>query len=161
MVAKPKPSVSPDWHERRASGKPESPIAFKIPTNHHFQNVPTHAVNVVGNRRNCARAFLRLPLRLTAVDGADLEFPIPLETRNISASGVYFLSPNRIEPGTEIAIEVALTDRPMGMGSVRMTTMARVVRTESQMTRGWFGLAASFVHYEFNRDESLPDRFRY
>jgi len=161
MVAKPKPSVSPEWPDRRTSVKPESPIAFKTPTNHHFQNVPTHAVNVMGNRRNCARAFLRLPLRLTAVAGLNLEFPIPLETRNISASGVYFMAPQRIEPGTEIAIEVALTDRPMGMGSVRMTTMARVVRTESQGSRGWFGLAASFVHYDFNRDESLPPRFRY
>jgi len=161
MVAKPKPNVSPEWPERRTNGKPESPIEFKTPTNHHFQSVPTHAVSVVGNRRNCARAFLRLPLRLMAVSGLDLEFPIPLETRNISASGVYFLSPHRIEPGTEIGMEVALTDRPMGMGSVRMRTMARVVRTESQGSRGWYGLAASFVHYEFNRDESLPPRFLY
>jgi len=161
MVAKPKPSVSPEWPERRANGKPESPISFKTPTNHHFQNVPTHAVSVVGNRRSCARAFLRLPLRLTAVNGLDLEFPIPLETRNISATGVYFLAPRWIEPGTHIAMEVALTDRPMGMGSVRMTTMACVVRSESQGSLGWFGLAASFVHYEFKRDESLPPRFLY
>ena len=49
----------------------------------------------------------------------------------------------------------------MGMGSVRMTTMAKVVRAEAQGSRGWFGLAASFVHYEFRRDESLPPRFLY
>ena len=162
MVAKPKPNVSPEWPEKRTDAKPSSsPFSLKTPTNQHFLSVPTHAVSVVGNRRNCARAFLRLPLRLTAVDGLELEFPIPLETRDISASGVYFLAPQRIEPGTPIAMEVALTDRPMGMGSVRMTTMARVVRTESQGSRGWYGLAASFVHYEFRRDESLPPRFRY
>lgn len=162
MVAKPKPSVSPEWPERRTGAKPTaSTFSLKTPTNQHFLSVPTHAVSVVGNRRSCARAFLRLPLRLTAVGGLDLEFPIPLETRNISASGVYFLAPRKIEPGTAISMEVALTDRPMGMGSVRMTTMAQVVRAEVHGSRGWFGVAASFVHYEFRRDESLPPRFRY
>jgi PilZ domain-containing protein len=160
MAAKPKPSVSPEWPDRRANTKPDSPVSLKTPNNQHFLSVPTHAVSVVGNRRNCARAFLRLPLRLTSVGGLDLEFPIPLETRNISASGIYFLAPQRIEPGTSIAMEVALTDRPMGMGSVRMSTMAQVVRIESEGSRGWYGLAAAFVHYEFNRDESLPTRFR-
>jgi PilZ domain-containing protein len=160
MVAKPQPSVSLDWPDRRANSKPDSPVSFKTPTNQHFLSVPTHAVSVVGNRRSCARAFLRLPLRLTAVNGRELEFAIPLETRDISASGVYFLAPQHLEPGTSVRMEVALTDRPLGMGSVRMCTMAQVVRSESNGSRGWYGLAASFVHYEFNRDESIPDRFR-
>lgn len=161
MVAKPKPSVSPECSDRRTNTKPDSPVPFKTPTNQHFLSVPTHAVNVVGNRRNCARAFLQLPLRLMAINGRELEFPIPLETRDISASGVYFLAPQCLDPGTSITMEVALTDRPMGMGSVRMCTMAQVVRSESgQSSHGWFGVAASFMHYEFNRDESLPDRFR-
>jgi PilZ domain len=160
-VARLKPNLSPEWPERRVVARSSvSGIPLRTPTTEHFFNVPTHAVSVVGNRRNCARAFLRLPLRLTGVNGLDLEFPIPLETRDISASGVYFLAPQRIEPGTAIAMEVALTDRPMGMGSVRMSTTARVVRIESEGARGWYGLAASFDHYEFNRDESLPARFR-
>jgi hypothetical protein len=160
-VAKLKSIVSPEWPERRAGAKPSDPsISLKRLTNEHFLNVPTHAVSVVGNRRNCARAFLRLPLRLTGVNGLELEFPIPLETRDISASGVFFVAPQRIEPGTPIAVEVALTDRPMGMGSVRMSTTAHVVRIEAEGSRGWYGLAASFDHYEFNRDESLPPRFR-
>jgi len=160
MVAKPKPSVSPEWADRRTSTKPDSPVSLKTPTNQHFLSVPTHAVSVVGNRRSCARAFLRLPLRLVSVNGQDLECAIPLETRNISASGVYFLAPKCLAPGTTIEMEVALTERPMGMGSVRMCTLAQVVRSESQGSRGWFGLAASFVHYEFSRDEMIPDRFR-
>jgi hypothetical protein len=160
MVAKPKPNLSPDWSDRRSNAKPDSPISFKSPSNQHFLSVPTHAVNVVGNRRSCARAFLRLPLRLIEVNGQNLEFPIPLETRNISASGVYFLAPQCLAPGTTIGMEVALTDRPMGMGSVRMSTMAQVVRSEANGAHGWFGVAASFIHYEFNRDESLPVRFR-
>lgn len=160
-MARLKSNLSPEWPERRAVARSPVPsIPLKTPTTEHFFNVPTHAVSVVGNRRNCARAFLRLPLRLIGVNGLDLEFPIPLETRDISASGIYFLAPQRIEPGTAIAVEVALTDRPLGMGSVRMSTMARVVRIETEGSRGWFGLAASFVHYEFNRDESLPPRFR-
>ena len=161
MGAKPKPFVSPDWRERRAPANSAGPsFPLKTPTNQHFFNVPTHAVGVLGNRRNCARAFLRLPLRLTGVNGVELEFPIPLETRDISATGVFFHSPQRIEPGTPIAMEVALTDRPMGMGSVRMSTSARVVRIEAEDPRGWYGLAVSFDHYEFRRDESLPPRFR-
>jgi len=160
-VAKLKPHVFPDWPERRAGANSPVPcIALKTPTNEHFFNVPTHAVSVVGNRRNCARAFLRLPLRLVGVNGLELEFPIPLETRDISASGIYFVTPQRIEPGTAIAVEVALTDRPLGRGTVRMSTMARVVRIEAESSRGWYGLAAAFDHYEFNRDESLPPRFR-
>jgi len=161
MGAKPKPYVSGDPRALRA---PQDPVpgrfSFQTPTNHHFSNVPTHAVGVLGNRRNCARAFLRLPLRLTGVNGLELEFPIPLETRDISASGVFFHSPQRIEPGTPIEMEVALTDRPLGMGSVRMSTTARVVRLEAEDLRGWFGLAVRFDHYEFRRDESLPPRFR-
>jgi PilZ domain len=161
MAAKPKLIVSPEWHEgRTGAGTSKSSFPFKTPKNEHFLNVPTHAVSVVGNRRSCARAFLRLPMRLTGVNGLDLEFPIPLETRDISASGVYFVTPQRIEPGTSISIEVALTDRPMGMGSVRMSTTARVVRVDEENRRGWFGLAALFDHYEFRRDESLPPRFR-
>jgi hypothetical protein len=73
---------------------------------------------------------------------------------------VFFRSPQRIEPGTAIDMEVALTDRPMGMGSVRMSTSAHVVRIEPEDLRGWYGLAVRFDHYEFRRDESLPPRFR-
>ena len=162
MAAKPKLIMSPDWRVGRpGAGAASSNFPFKTPKTDHFFNVPTHAVSVVGNRRSCARAFLRLPMRLTGVNGLELEFPIPLETRDISASGVYFVTPQRIEPGTSISIEVALTDRPMGMGSVRMSTTARVVRIDRENNnRGWFGLAALFDHYEFRRDESLPPRFR-
>jgi hypothetical protein len=161
MGAKPEPFVSPESREVREQSKaPAHPFSLQTPTNEHFFNVPTHAVSVMGNRRNCARAFLRLPLRLTGVNGVDLEFPIPLETRDISASGVFFRSPQRIDPGTPIAMEVALTDRPLGMGSVRMSTFARVVRVEAEDRRGWCGLGVCFDHYEFRRDESLPPRFR-
>ena len=160
MVAKLNFFVSPERPDRRAGRMFESSFPLRTPRTDHFLNVPTHAVNVMGNRRTCARAFLRLPLSLTGVNGLDLEFPIPLETRDISASGVYFVAPQRIEPGTPIAMEVGLTDRPLGMGSVRMSTYARVVRVEIHTSRGWFGLAATFDHYEFRRDESLPPRFR-
>ena len=161
MNAKLKRFVSLETGGAREPGKPQAhSFSLQTPSNQHFFNVPTHAVSVLGNRRNCARAFLRLPLRLTGVNGLELEFPIPLETRDISASGVFFHSPQRIEPGTAIAMEVALTDRPMGMGSVRMSTFARVVRIETEDLRGWYGLAVRFDHYEFQRDESLPPRFR-
>jgi hypothetical protein len=149
------PKAAPEADRKAAAG----PCVLRWPTSQYFLNVPTHAVGVLGNRRTCARAFLSLPLRLTGVNGHELEFPIPLETRDISASGVYFLSPQRIEPGAQIEVEVSLTGRPQGMGSVRMATAARVVRIEPEISNGWHGLAVSFDHYEFRRDEPLPPRF--
>ena len=82
--------------------------------------------------------------------------PISLVTQNISASGVYFLSPRHIEPGTSIAFEVGLLERPLGHGSVRMSTAAHVVRVDATGTPGWHGVAASFDDIEFRRDETLP-----
>ena len=68
----------------------------------------------------------------------------PLRTTNISSSGVLFLYPQRIEPGTPIAIEVCLVDRPFGRGTVKMTTEAHVVRAEPALRPGWHSLAATF-----------------
>jgi hypothetical protein len=81
-----------------------------------------------------------------------------LRTTNISSSGVLFLSPRRIEPGTPVEIEVCLVVRPFGRGSVRMVTEAHVVRAEVSSRPGWHALAASFDDITFQRDEPLPSR---
>jgi hypothetical protein len=125
----------------------------------HFARVPTHAVGVAAERRHCARAFLRLPMRLTGVEGSAEPTPVTLVTRDISASGIYFLAPRRLDPGTSIEIEVALVERPMGQGTVRMSTAAHIIRADDTATPGWHGLAARFDNFEFRRDEALPARF--
>ncbi len=125
-----------------------------------FARVPTHAVGVAQDRRAYPRAALSLPLRLKRVAGQRDPVPISLVTKNISSSGVYFLCPRWVEPGTPIELEVGLVERPLGRGSVRMTTAAHVVRIEPTETPGWHGLAATFDDITFQRDEPIPPRFQ-
>jgi hypothetical protein len=125
-----------------------------------FAQVPTHVVGVPDERRAYPRAALSLPLRLKRVAGQREPVPISLVTRNISSSGVYFLCPRPIDPGTPIELEVGLVERPLGRGSVRMSTAAHVVRIEPTQTPGWHGLAATFDDITFQRDEPIPPRFR-
>jgi hypothetical protein len=123
-----------------------------------FGRVPTHAVRFPLERRSHARAALNLPLRLHRVGGQLEPTPLTLLTRNISSSGVFFLAPKPIAPGTAIELEVALVDRPLGQGSVRMCTAAHVVRSEPASSPGWHAVAATFDDIAFDRDEAVPNR---
>jgi hypothetical protein len=125
-----------------------------------FARVPTHAVRPPEERRSYARAKLSLPLRVKRIAGQRERMREPLRTTNISSSGVLFLCPQRIEPGTPIAIEVCLVDRPFGRGTVRMTTEAHIVRAEPSTRPGWHFLAATFDDITFQREEPLPSRFQ-
>jgi PilZ domain len=125
-----------------------------------FARVPTHAVGVVHDRRRYPRASLCLPLRLTRVGDAPEAFPVSLVTRNISSSGIFFLAPRDIAPGTAIELEVALVDRPLGFGRVQMTTAAHIVRAEETDTPGWKGYAATFDDFAIERDDAVPIRYR-
>jgi hypothetical protein len=122
--------------------------------------VPTHAVRPAEERRAYARAKLSLPLRVKRIAGQRERLGEPLRTSNISSSGVLFLCPQRIEPGTPIQIEVCLVDRPFGRGTVRMRTEAHIVRAEPASRPGWHCLAATFDDITFQREEPLPSRFQ-
>jgi PilZ domain len=124
-----------------------------------FVRVPTHAVGVHPEHRQYPRAKLKLPLRLRAVGGVPETHPVTLVMRNISSTGVYFLSPKHVAPGTAIELEVVLVSKPMGRGSVVMTTLAHVCRSEAAATPGWYGLAASFDDVQFDHDDDIPLRF--
>ena len=124
-----------------------------------FARVPTHVVGVASDRRHSPRAHLRLPLYLRAVEGQHEPVSVTLLTQNISSSGVYFLCPRWIAPGSAIELEVGLVDRPLGRGSVRMTTAAHVVRSELAQTPGWHGIAVRFDDFDFERDEAVPPRY--
>ncbi len=124
-----------------------------------FVRVPTHAVGVHPEHRQHPRAKLKLPLRLRAVGGVPEEYPITLVTRNISSTGIYFLSPKNVAVGTSIELEVILVSKPMGRGSVVMTSRAHVCRNETAAMPGWYGLAASFDDVQFDHDDNLPSRF--
>jgi len=124
-----------------------------------FSRVPTHAIGVVPERRFYARAALQLPLRLVRVNGVDEPVSLSLLTRNISTSGVLFLSPKKIELGSSIELEVGLVHRPLGYGNVRMSTSAHVARLEESATPGWYGVGAKFDEIAFDRDEPVPPKY--
>lgn len=124
-----------------------------------FVRVPTHAVGVFPEHREYPRATLNLPLRLRSVDGLREAASITLVTRDISSTGVYFLCPKQLAAGTAIEIEIVLVSKPMGLGNVVAVTMAHVQRTEPAAMPGWYGVAASFDDFQFDRDDGLPTRF--
>jgi hypothetical protein len=138
---------------------PETPHWIERARPRGIRRVPTHTVGVSNERRTYARAHLRLPLRVTRVAGQRQPDAVRLSTRDISSSGVFFLCPQRIEPGTPVEIEVALVDRPAQRGNVRMVTEAHIVRAEPPRANGLFGLAAIFDDITFHRSDPLPPRF--
>ena len=123
-----------------------------------IRRVPTHTVQVPNERRTYARAKMRLGLRLTRIAGQHPERHLQLHTQNISSSGVYFLCPVPLEPGTPINLEVALVERRYHRGSVRMVTEAHVVRVDRARINGMHGLAAMFDDISFHRDDPVPQR---
>ena len=124
-----------------------------------FVRVPTHAVGLHPEQRQYPRAKLKLPLRLRAVDGVPERYPMTLVMRNISSTGIYFLCPKHVDVGASVELQVILVSKPMGCGSVMMTTMAHVCRVEPAAMPGWYGLAACFDDVQFGHDDDVPSRF--
>lgn len=133
---------------------------LQSPLPRQFVRVPTHAVGVHPEQRQYPRAKLKLPLRLRAVSGVPEQYSITLVMRNISSTGVYFLCPKELPVGTAIELEVVLVSKPLGRGSVVMTTMAHICRAEAAAMPGWYGLAACFDDVQFDHDDHLPSRFQ-
>jgi hypothetical protein len=99
-------------------------------------------------------------MRLTRIGDITERIPVTLVTRNISSSGIYFLAPRDMEPGTAIELEVALVERPLGQGRVQMCTAAHIVRAEETEMPGWRGYAATFDDFALQRDDVIPLRYR-
>jgi len=129
---------------------------LRNPQPRRFVRVPTHAVGVHSEQRESPRASLRLPLKLRSVGGIMEEYPITLVTRDMSSSGVFFLCPKSLAPGTEIELDIVLVSRPLGYGNVVVSSKARVRRTEAANMPGWHGIAASFDDFAFDRDDQIP-----
>jgi hypothetical protein len=153
-----------------APALPEKPITPRVPAlrvmpllrspqPRRFVRVPTHAVGVHLEKRECPRASLKLPLKLRSVASVMETFPISLVTRDISSSGVYFLCPKSLVVGTSIELDIVLVSRPLGYGNVVVSSKARVRRIEPANMPGWFGIAASFDDFAFDRDDNIPMRF--
>jgi hypothetical protein len=121
-----------------------------------FVCVPSHAVGVHSEHRERPRASLKLPLKLRSVAGLQEEYPVTLVTRDISSSGVFFLCPKPLALGTEIELEIVLVSRPLGYGNVVLSSKARVCRKEAANMPGWYGTAATFDDFAFDRDDCIP-----
>jgi hypothetical protein len=132
---------------------------LRSPQPRRFVRVPTHAVGVHLEQRECPRASLKLPLQLRGVSGVTEDYPVSLVTRDISSSGVYFLCPKSLAAGTSIELDIVLVSRPLGYGNVVVSSKASVRRTEPANMPGWFGIAASFDDFAFDRDDNIPMRF--
>ena len=132
---------------------------LRTPQPRRFVRVPTHAVGVHLEQRECPRASLKLPLKLRSVNGIPEQYPITLVTRDISSSGVFFLSPKSLDLGTEIELDIVLVSRPLGYGNVVVSSKARIKRVEPANMPGWIGIAASFDDFAFDRDDHIPGRF--
>lgn len=127
------------------------------PQPRRFVRVPTHAVGVHTEHRECPRASLKLPLKLRSAGGVAEQFPITLVTRDISSSGVFFLCPKTLTVGTEIELDIVLVSRPLGYGNVVVSSKARVCRVEAANMPGWYGIAAKFDDFGFDRDDRIPN----
>ncbi len=84
---------------------------------------------------------------------------VPTPVRDISSTGVYFLCPRPLPVGASLEIDVVLVSKPMGHGSVVLSTRAHVQRHEPASMPGWYGIAASFDDVQFDRDDRVPSRF--
>jgi len=164
-IANARPAIAPAPKAiSRPSGLPNLPVLcpplLRTETQpRRFARVPTHAVGVHPEQREYPRATLKLPLQLHSVNSVPEDFPVTLVTKDISSTGVYFLSPKQLDVGSLVELEIVLVSRPMGRGNVVLITRAHVQRYEPAATPGWFGIAASFDDVQFDRDDHMPSRF--
>jgi hypothetical protein len=61
--------------------------------------------------------------------------------------------------GASIELDIVLVSRPLGYGNVVVSSKARIRRIEPVNMPGWFGIAASFDDFAFDRDDNIPMRF--
>lgn len=153
------PAVTYAIQDKAAAHQPPALRVMPLlssPQPRRFVRVPTHAVGVHTEHRECPRAALKLPLKLRSAAGIPEQYPITLVTRDISSSGVYFLCPKTLPPGTEIELDIVLVSRPLGYGNVVVSSKARVCRIEPAHMPGWYGIAAKFEDFGFDRDDRIP-----
>jgi hypothetical protein len=95
-------------------------------------------------RRRHPRFTAFLPLRLKIVGGIVEPNPALLVTQNLSKTGLCFPSPQRIEPGQSIQVEVTFLGAGLGGNNISVSSTGYIVRAESAKNPGWYRLAATF-----------------
>jgi len=88
-------------------------------------------------RRRCQRYELNLTMKLAGQVAT---------TDNVSSTGLYAISNERIEPGTDVDLEVFFPS--LGPGTNRLAGMARVMRTLVEPD-GRFGIGLKLTSWQF------------
>ncbi len=86
----------------------------------------------------------------------------PLVTQNLSKTGLCFPSPQRIEPGQSIEVEVTFLGAGLFGNNISVSSTGYIVRAESSKTPGWYRLAAAFDEFPSGDDldwQKLVARF--
>jgi hypothetical protein len=95
-------------------------------------------------RRVRVRVSSRLPLSVKF--GGIYESPA--EASNISARGMFFALPQRLEIGTAIELVFRLPRHVIGVDGIWLRCPAEVVRVQEGLPEGRFGIAAKITSYE-------------
>jgi hypothetical protein len=100
----------------------------------------------LSDRREARRFVMTLPVRVLARDAKEHE--LKAHTRDVSYRGLYFLTENKFEYGSEIDFILTLPEQMITVGDVNIRCHGRVVRVESTDS-GKTGIAAKIERYEF------------
>lgn len=114
--------------------------------------------DIVRDRRAHARLPLGLAVRLTRVNGhAPVAHP-EMVTKDISSSGAFVVAPVQAEAGTQIELQIGLTDRALGRKGGWMCASAQVVRVVPGPRPGWHGLGIKFDTLSFDWERRSSPR---
>jgi c-di-GMP-binding flagellar brake protein YcgR len=113
-------------------------------------------------RRIMSRADAQLSMRVEGPGGDGALAPIVTESRNISGSGVYCVSPHYLAPLSKVAVTIVLPGLPGRTPRQRLLKCEGVVvRCQTFLARGReraYELACSFLDLE-DRARALLDEF--
>jgi hypothetical protein len=101
----------------------------------------------VKEQRRSQRFQLNLPLTLVGPG----EVKKVAETRNVSSTGVFFVTAGKAEPGTLLEFLITLPEEISMAGPVRLLCKGKITRVEQQQD-DLVGVAATIERYEFVRE---------
>jgi hypothetical protein len=98
------------------------------------------------DRREARRFSMSLPMRVLPREAHHKE--LRANTRDVSYRGLYFLSENKFEVGSEIDFVLTLPQNISTSGEVDIRCSGKVLRVEAG-ANGTMGIAAKIERYEF------------
>jgi len=98
------------------------------------------------DRREARRFTMSLPLCVQAIENAERELPVQM--RDVSYRGLYFLATEGFEAGRDIAFVITLPQGLSQAGAVKIRCQGQVLRVNPEQG-GRVGVAAKIERYEF------------